>query len=44
MSAAAYRVYNNYTVIDMFAKACTGEFKPKDAVTWAEGQLKGVYK
>jgi multiple sugar transport system substrate-binding protein len=44
LSAAAYRVFNNQTIVDMYAKACIGEFNPKAAATWAEGQLKGVYK
>lgn len=44
LSAAAYRVFNNQTIVDMYAKACIGEFNPKAAATWAEGQLKTVYK
>jgi multiple sugar transport system substrate-binding protein len=43
-SAEAYRVYNNYFIVDMYAKACSGELKPKDAVTWATNQLKTIYK
>ena len=44
LSAAAYRVYNNQTIVDMYAKACVGEFTPKAAAAWAETTLKGVYK
>jgi multiple sugar transport system substrate-binding protein len=44
LSAAAFRVYNNYTIVDMFAKAISGELKPADAAKWAEDQLKNVYK
>lgn len=44
LSAAAFRVYNNYTIIDLFAKACAGEYTPKEAINWAVGQLKNQYK
>ncbi|MBI3734150.1 MAG: extracellular solute-binding protein [Chloroflexi bacterium] len=44
LSAAAFRAYNNYTVVDLFAKACAGEYTPKAAIAWAVGQLKNVYK
>lgn len=44
LTANSFRVYNNYTIIDLFAKACAGEYKPKAAIEWAEGQLKGIYK
>jgi multiple sugar transport system substrate-binding protein len=44
LSAAAFRVYNSYTIIDLFAKACAGEYSPKDAIAWAVGQLKTQYK
>jgi len=44
LSAQAFRVYTNYYIIDMFAKACSGEFTPKAAVAWAEGNLKTAYK
>lgn len=44
LSAAAFRVYNSYTIIDLFAKACAGEYSPKDAIGWAVGQLKTQYK
>ncbi|MCW1969754.1 MAG: extracellular solute-binding protein [Anaerolineae bacterium] len=44
LSAAAFRVYNNYTIVDMFAKAISGELKPDAAAKWAEDQLKNVYK
>ena len=44
LNAAAFKVYNNYTIVDMFAKAISGELKPADAAKWAETQLKDVYK
>ena len=44
LSAAAYAVYNNFIIIDLFAKACAGEYSPKDAIGWAVGQLKTRYK
>jgi hypothetical protein len=44
LSAAAFRVFNNYTIVDMFAKAISGELKAPDAAKWAEDQLKNVYK
>ncbi|MCL4465611.1 MAG: extracellular solute-binding protein [Chloroflexi bacterium] len=43
-SAAAAQTVVQYVIVDMFAKACAGEYKPADAVKWAEGQLKGIYK
>lgn len=44
LSASSFRVYNQYIIVDLFAKACAGEYKPKDAINWAVGQLKGIYK
>jgi multiple sugar transport system substrate-binding protein len=32
-----------FIVIDMFAKAATREMTPKEAIAWAEGQLKTIY-
>ena len=40
LSAQSFRVYTNYYIVDMFAKACAGEFTPQAAVAWAEGNLK----
>ena len=44
LSAQSFRVYTNYYIVDMFAKACAGEFTPKAAAAWAEGNLKTAYK
>ncbi|MBI3966198.1 MAG: extracellular solute-binding protein [Chloroflexi bacterium] len=40
---AAAEVQAKYIVVDLFAKACSGEFKPADSIKWAAGQLKGIY-
>ena len=41
--AAAARVRNDYIIVDLFAKACSGEFTPEEAVKWAAGQVKKRY-
>jgi multiple sugar transport system substrate-binding protein len=33
---AAAEAVNKYILVDMFAKACTGQMTPRDAVAWAE--------
>ena len=43
-NAAASDVLVRYIIIDLFAKPCSGELTPKDAVAWAENQLKAIYK
>ncbi len=43
-SAASSQVAENYIIIDLFAKACSGEFSPKDSITNAVTQLKRFYK
>jgi multiple sugar transport system substrate-binding protein len=43
-SAASSQVAENYIIIDLFAKACSGEFTPKESVAACETALKGRYK
>ncbi len=43
-SAASSRVAENYIIIDLFAKACSREFAPKDSIDNAVAQLKRFYK
>lgn len=43
-SAASAQAMVMYVIVDMFAKACSGEFKPAEAMKWAESQLKRIYK
>jgi multiple sugar transport system substrate-binding protein len=43
-TAQASEALVRYIVVDLFAKACSGEFKPIESVNWAERQLKGIYK
>jgi multiple sugar transport system substrate-binding protein len=43
-SAAASAAQSRFIVVDLFAKACSREFSPEDAVKWAEAQLKNIYK
>ncbi len=43
-SAASSQVAENYIVIDLFAKACSGEFTPKESITAAATALKRFYK
>jgi hypothetical protein len=40
---AAAEAFNKWIIHDMFAKACTGT-STKDAIAWAEDQLKKIYK
>jgi multiple sugar transport system substrate-binding protein len=42
--AAAARVRNDYIIVDLFAKACSREFTPEEAVKWATGQLERRYQ
>ena len=42
-SAASSEAQSKYIIVDMFAKAMKGD-KPKDAVAWAEGELKRIYE
>ncbi len=42
-SAAAAESGSKYIVVDMFAKAAQGD-TPESAMSWAEGELKKVYK
>lgn len=41
--AASARVRNDYIIVDLFAKACSQEFTPEEAVKWATDQLKRRY-
>ena len=43
-SAASSQVAENYIIIDLFAKACSGEFTPKESIANAATQLKRFYK
>ena len=43
-SAASSQVAENYIIIDLFAKACSGEFTPKESIAAATAALKGRYK
>ena len=43
-SRASSQALSRYIIVDLFAKAASGEFKPQEAVTWAEEQLKGIYE
>lgn len=43
-SAQATQAQVRFIIVDLFAKACSREFKPKEAIAWAETQLKGIYK
>ncbi len=42
-TAKAAQVREAYIIVDLFAKACSREFKPADAVKWAAGQLRQIY-
>ena len=33
-----------YLLVDMFAKACTGQLTPRDAVAWAEKEYEQIAK
>ena len=41
---AASEAMSRYIIVDLFAKACSGEFQPQEAVEWATGQLEGIYQ
>jgi multiple sugar transport system substrate-binding protein len=41
---AAAEAVNKHVLVDMFAKACTGQLKPKDAVAWAEKEYQQIAK
>lgn len=43
-SPAGERVLEDFTIIDMFAKACSGEFTPKESIAAAVTRLKNFYK
>lgn len=43
-SAASAEAMVRYTIVDMFAKACSGEYKPAESVKWAESELRRIYK
>jgi multiple sugar transport system substrate-binding protein len=43
-SAASSQVAENYIIIDLFAKACSGEFSPKESIANTVTQLKRFYK
>ncbi len=42
-SPAASAAQSRFIVVDLFAKACSREYTPEEAVKWAEAQLKGIY-
>ncbi len=41
---AAAEAVNRYILVDMFAKACTGQMKPAEAVKWAAQQYQQIVK
>ncbi len=43
-SPAAAEAVSKYVLVDMFAKACTGQMKPAEAVKWAERQYDQIAK
>jgi multiple sugar transport system substrate-binding protein len=43
-SAASAQVAENYIIIDLFAKACSGEFTAKESIQAATAALKRFYK
>lgn len=43
-SAASSQVAENFIIIDLFAKACSGEFTPKESIANTVTQLKRFYK
>jgi multiple sugar transport system substrate-binding protein len=43
-SAAAAEAVNKYILVDMFAKACTGQMTPRDAVAWAEKEYAQIVR
>jgi hypothetical protein len=38
----AAEAVNKYILVDMFAKACTGQLTPRDAVAWAEKEYQQI--
>lgn len=43
-SQAAAEAVSKYILVDMFAKACTGQLKPAEAVKWAEREYDQIAK
>ena len=43
-SPAAAEAVNKYVLVDMFAKACTGQMKPKEAMEWATKEYEQIAK
>lgn len=43
-SQAAAEAVSKYLLVDMFAKACTGQMKPAEAVKWAAGEYEQIAK
>ena len=41
---SAAEAVSRYIMVDMFAKACTGQLKPKDAIAWAEREYVQIVK
>jgi multiple sugar transport system substrate-binding protein len=41
---AAAEAVSKYILVDMFAKACTGQLKPKEAVDWATREYEQIVK
>jgi multiple sugar transport system substrate-binding protein len=41
---AAAEAVSKYLLVDMFAKACTGQLTPRDAVAWAEKEYEQIAK
>ena len=39
---AAAEAVNKFVLVDMFAKAATGQLKPADAVKWAEKEYQQI--
>ncbi|NIR98919.1 MAG: carbohydrate ABC transporter substrate-binding protein, partial [Gammaproteobacteria bacterium] len=43
-TTAADEVVNNYIIPDMMANAATDKMSPKEAVEWAEKEIKAIYR
>ena len=43
-SPAAAEAVNKYVLVDMFAKACTGQMTPKESVEWATKEYEQIAK
>lgn len=41
---AVAEAVNKHVIVDMFAKACTGQLEPKDAIAWAEKEYQQIVK